>query len=84
MGKIRDLLEELLPDKTDKERDGILWGCTAYPFAGTEDEGVALYREQIEECMRERPDDPIGYASDQMEVAWEKGRAEREKQEQES
>jgi hypothetical protein len=82
MGKIRDMLEELLPDKTDKERDDILWSCTAYPCAGTEDEGLALYREQLEECLRERPDNPMGYASDKMAAAWERGREERERLEQ--
>ncbi len=79
MDKIRDMLEELLPDKTDQERDDILWHCTAYPFAGTEDEGLSLYREQLEECLRERPDDPMGYSSEKMAAAWERGREERER-----
>lgn len=82
MGNIRDMLEELLPDKTDEERDDILWNCTAYPAAGTDDKGVAMYRKQIEECMRERPDNPMQYASDQMDAAWEKGREKRERQKQ--
>ncbi len=77
MSKMGDMLIETLPDKTEEERDNILWNCTAYPAAGSEDEGIAMYREQIEECMRESPDNPMKYASDQMDAAWEKGRRER-------
>ncbi len=84
MGKMGDMLREILPDKTDEFRDRVLWACTAYPFNGTGDEGIALYRKQIEECLRERPDDPIGYASAKMDAAWEKGRAEREEHERKS
>lgn len=82
MSTIRDMLEELLPDKTDKEKDDILWSCTCYPFMGNDDEALAKYREQLEECLKGRPDDPMGYASEKMEEAWERGREEREKQEQ--
>ena len=84
MSTIRNLLEELLPDKTNKERDDILWSCTCYPFMGNDEEALAKYREQLEECLRERPDNPMGYASDQMAAAWERGREERERLEKET
>lgn len=68
MDPINEMLEELFPDASLTYRMTALWACSSFPFYGKDAKGVKTYREQIEECIRARPDDPIGYASETVDV----------------
>ena len=77
MDPIISMLEELLPDKSPEERQELLWCCTCFPFAGGDEAALKRYREQLDECLRERPDDPMSWALDQTDKAfseWKKSR----------
>lgn len=68
MDLINEMLEELFPDASLTYRMTVLWACSSFPFYGKDAKDVKTYREQIEQCLQARPDDPIGYASETVDV----------------
>ena len=67
MDVIKEMLGELLPDASLAYRMNVLWECTCFPLGGKTDKALEKYREQVEECIKARPDDPIGYAHEEMD-----------------
>lgn len=78
MNKLHQMLDELFPDKDDEYKNNMLWNCCCYPFMGTDDEAIALYREQIEKCVKGNPENPSKFASDEMSRIWEETRPKRD------
>ena len=64
-----DMPKRVLPDKTEEERVDLLWSITAYPFNGVGIEDIKLYEKQILEAREAKPEDPRGWAAEQMEKA---------------
>ena len=65
--KYEAMLEELMPDEEFGYRMALLWNCSSFPMEGKSDKAIETYREQIKACLEARPDDPMGYAQEEME-----------------
>ncbi len=61
------MLEKILPGKGDEFRERVLWCCSAFPTLGVGYRATRQYRYQIEECLRERPKDPVGWAAEKKQ-----------------
>ena len=71
---LQDMLNRVLPDRTQEEQDSLLWSITAYPFNGLGIEDIKMYEDQILKALAARPDDPRGWAEEQMSAAMDRAR----------
>lgn len=78
---LQDMLDRVLPDRSNLERTDLLWSCTAYPFNGVGVEDIKLYERQLKEALEANPDDPVAWAGEQMEKDMDRAMAEHERQE---